>query len=131
MPGGRGKGRGQGRGGGRQRRRHRRGVRGFLQPCLLVLLHRGEAHGYSLLSGLGEFGFDCERLDSSLIYRALRDMEASGLVTSEWGDDSRGPQRRVYSIAPGGELSLTEWMTDLRRTRKEIDSLEAAFQKVE
>jgi len=110
--------------------RRRRGVRGFLQPCLLVMLHRGPAHGYSLLSGLDEFGFDNQNLDPSIIYRALRDMEASGLVISEWGADSLGPQRRVYSITSAGELHLTEWMTDLRRTRQEIDSLETAYAKI-
>ena len=131
MPGGRGQGRGQGRGGGRQRIRRRRGVTSFLQPCLLMMLHRGGAHGYNLTNGLVEFGCDGARLDPSLVYRALRDMEASGLVTSEWDDDSLGPQRRVYNITQDGELHLTEWMTDLRRTRQEIDSLEAAYEKVE
>ena len=83
----------RGRGHGRQRR-----VMSFLQPCLLVMLHHGEAHGYSLLNGLDKFGFDLNWLDSSLVYRALREMEATGLIISEWADESLGPQRRVYHI---------------------------------
>ncbi len=35
----------------------------FLQPCLLTLLQRGEDHGYNLLSGLEEFGFNQDNLD--------------------------------------------------------------------
>jgi PadR family transcriptional regulator PadR len=115
----------RGRGRGRRRR-----VMSFLQPCLLVMLHRGEAHGYSLLNGLDEFGFNLDRLDPSLVYRALHDMEAAKLVTSEWGDESQGPQRRVYRITGEGEQALTQWVADLRRTRQEIDYLLSAFEKV-
>ncbi len=106
-------------------RRRRRRVMGFLVPCLLVLLHREKAHGYSLMSGLGEFGV--ARVDPSLVYRALREMEAAGLVDSEPGTESLGPQRKVYRITTSGEAHLAEWMEDLRRTRQEIDALLAAY----
>jgi PadR family transcriptional regulator PadR len=116
---------GRGRGRGRGRRR----VMNFLKPCLLFTLHQGEAHGYSLLDGLGEFGFDPELLDSSLVYRALRDMEENGWVISRWGEESQGPRRRVYQISPDGEARLGEWITDLRKTREEIDRLLAAYEQ--
>lgn len=123
--------RGRGRGGGRGRGRRRRGrrVRGFLRPCLLVALSRGEGHGYSLLDRLEKFGFDSEQLDSSLVYRALRDMEEAGWVESRWDDESQGPRRRVYRILPAGEVHLKEWIADLRRTRDEIDDLVQAYQE--
>ena len=115
------------RGGGGRRRR----VISFLQPCLLVLLHRGPAHGYNLLSGLGEFRFTPGQSDPSLVYRALREMEAVGLVTSEWDSDSQGPQRRVYQITADGESFLAGWVKDLEGTREEIDALLKAYQDVE
>jgi PadR family transcriptional regulator PadR len=119
--------RGYGHGKGRRRR-----VMSFLQPCLLVMLHRGEAHGYSLLNGLDEFGFSPGQKDPSLLYRALRDMEETGLVTSEWDQDSSlGPQRRVYQITPEGEEYLTDWVADLRRTRQEIDALFMAYEQID
>jgi len=103
----------------------------FLQPCLLLMLARGEAHGYSLLDGIDEFGFNRDRFDPSLVYRALRDMEEAGWVSSRWGEESQGPKRRVYQISPEGEAHLSEWITDLRRTRIEIDALLTAYEKVE
>ena len=120
MPGGRGRG-----------RKRRQRVMSFLQPCLLLMLARGEAHGYSLLNGIDEFGFDRERFDPSLVYRALRDMEEAGWVNSRWGEESQGPKRRVYRILPEGEAHLSEWITDLRRTRIEIDALLTAYEIVE
>lgn len=118
MPGGRGRGRGR-----RQR------VMSFLQPCLLLMLTRGKAHGYSLLDGIDEFGFDRERFDASLIYRALRDMEDFGWVISQWDDESQGPRRRVYKILPDGERRLSDWISDLQRTRDEIDALLSTYKK--
>ena len=116
----------------RGRGRRRRGkIMRFLQPCLLVLLHRGEAHGYSLLSGLDEFDFQSGGKDPSLVYRALREMEELGLVASAWdADSSLGPQRRVYRITPEGEAHLAEWIVDLRRTRDEIDTLVRMYEEV-
>jgi len=122
--------RGCGRDGSRGRGRRRR-VMSFLQPCLLMMLHRGEAHGYNLLNGLDEFGFQPGQKDPSLLYRALREMEEIGLVTSEWDSNSLGPQRRVYQITPAGEEFLKDWISDLRRTRLEIEALIAAYEKVE
>lgn len=116
--------RGHGRGKGRRQR-----VMSFLQPCLLLMLTRKEAHGYSLFDGVDEFGFNLERFDPSLIYRALREMEAGGWVTSHWGEDSQGPKRRIYQILPEGKEFLAEWIIDLRRTRDEIDRLLAAYQQ--
>jgi DNA-binding PadR family transcriptional regulator len=80
------------------------------------------------MNGLDEFGFRPGRKDPSLLYRALREMEEIGLVTSEWHSESLGPQRRVYKITPDGEVYLADWIADLRRTRQEIDSLLLAYE---
>ena len=114
----------RGRGQGRRRRR----VMQFLQPCLLLLLRRGEAHGYALLSKLEHFGFNPERFDPSLVYRALREMEAADWVRSRWDEESQGPRRRVYARTELGEGQLVDWIDDLSRTRKEIDLLLKAYE---
>ncbi len=121
MPGGRGFGRG--RGGGRRKMF-------FLESCLLVLLHREPGYGYSLMDGLKEFGFLAEEMDISILYRALRDLETASLVVSSWSEESLGPQRRVYTITPQGEAALSEWIASLRQRRKEIETLEKAYDAV-
>ena len=103
----------------------------FLQPCLLLMLLRGESHGYNLIDELNEFGFDPERLDPSLIYRALRDLEDSSFATSRWDDDSQGPRRRVYQITADGKDYLKIWVEDLRRTQREIEALLSAYEQLE
>ena len=115
----------QGRGRGRGRRKMF-----FLQSCLLVLLHREPGYGYSLMEDLQKFGFHPDQMDISIIYRALRNLEADGLVSDSWDNSSLGPQRRVYTITPQGEEALTEWIGNLRLRRKEIETLEAAYDAV-
>jgi DNA-binding PadR family transcriptional regulator len=102
---------------------------GFVQPCLLVMLHRNDAHGYNLLSGLGEFGLNPEAYDPSIIYRALREMEEMGWIASYEGEESQGPQRRVYRLTEEGERHLSIWIDDLRRAKREIELLLDAYEK--
>jgi PadR family transcriptional regulator, regulatory protein PadR len=110
-------GRGQRRGRGRHsneaspRRIHR-----FLEPCLLLLLHCNEIHGYELLSGLNPFGFERNPVDLSAVYRMLRTLEDDGLVSSRWDTDSGGPARRLYKITEAGDQYLASWVDDLRET---------------
>ncbi|MEI7849422.1 MAG: PadR family transcriptional regulator, partial [Chloroflexota bacterium] len=92
---------GQGRGNG-QRKMF------FLQSCLMVLLHREPGYGYILMDGLREFGFQIEQMDISILYRALRDMEAAELASGAWDENSLGPQRRVYTSTSRGETALSE-----------------------
>jgi len=113
---------GRGRGG---RGRARRAVR-MLKPALLLLLHYSPAHGYTLLEQLGEFGLG--DMDSSMIYRALRDMEEKGWVTSTWDQEqAQGPPRRVYCLSTVGDEVLAVWAQDLEEARRRIGHLLSAY----
>lgn len=115
--------RGRGRGRGRFRR-----VARMLEPALLLLLHRGPAHGYTLLEQLGEFGL--ENLNPSVVYRVLRDMEAQGWVTSTWDEEkTQGPPRRVYRLTALGDEVLAWCVQELRETRRMVDHLLNAYSR--
>jgi PadR family transcriptional regulator PadR len=124
MHGRHGRGHGRGRGWGRP-------IRGFLEPCLLLVLRRGESHGYDLKDELGPFGMG--NVNPSLVYRALRDMEEEGLVRSEWDTESTaGPARRVYELTQEGRERLHEWADELRHTDRVLHQfLEAVDRAVE
>jgi PadR family transcriptional regulator PadR len=97
----------------------RRPVR-LLEPALLLLLWDNPAHGYPLLDQLGEFGL--AEAAASVVYRALRDMEEKGWVTSTWDEEqTQGPPRRVYHLTPEGHEVLGWWVQELQETRRIID----------
>jgi poly-beta-hydroxybutyrate-responsive repressor len=110
--------------------RQRRGMRLILRPSLLLLLAEKESHGYELFDKLGEFGFDPDCLDSSIIYRDLREMESQGLITSNWDDDSKGPRRRVYQINEDGEQTLQDWVIRLENHQDRIEIIKERFQSL-
>jgi len=93
-----------------------RRIRRFVEPCLLMLLHCNEAHGYELLEGLKDFGFERNPVDSSTVYRILRALEKREFVTSRWDTGGAGPARRLYQITEEGDRYLAWWVEDLRET---------------
>jgi predicted Fe-Mo cluster-binding NifX family protein/DNA-binding PadR family transcriptional regulator len=97
----------------------RRHIRGFLEPCLLLMLHLNDSYGYDLATAISTFGLG--KVDSSLVYRMLRDLETAGLVDSQWEvGSSMGPARRVYRITRAGESHLDDWIRDLRNTDRAL-----------
>ena len=117
------RGRGRGRGWGKLRR-----VVRMLEPTLLLLLHHGPAHGYTLLERLGEYGMG--DLNPSVVYRALRDMESKGWVTSTWDEEkTQGPPRRVYHLTELGDDVLARSSQDLRQARDLIDHLLGVYSR--
>jgi PadR family transcriptional regulator PadR len=114
--------------GGRRRRRRGSGAatyprrtKSFVQPCLLLLLREGEAHGYALIDRLKTVGLADDCLNPSLVYRGLREMEQWGWVTSRWDTEGAGPSRRLYRITPEGEKFLRGWAGEVNEMRSTLD----------
>ena len=98
----------------------------FLEPALLLLLHHGPAHGYTLIEQLRAFGL--EGLHPSVAYRSLRDMDQKGWVTSTWEvDETQGPPRRVYRLTALGNQTLEGYVQDLGQTYGQIGRLMAVY----
>jgi PadR family transcriptional regulator, regulatory protein PadR len=93
-----------------------RRIHRFLEPCILLLVHCNEVHGYELVDGLSPFGFDQNPVDMSTIYRMLRDLEERGFVSSRWDTSHAGPARRMYHLTEKGDRYLAWWVEDLRET---------------
>lgn len=105
----------------------RRAIR-LLEPTLLLLLHHGSVHGYTMIDQLDSFGL--EDVDPSAVYRSLRDMEERGWVVSSWDEkDTQGPPRRVYRLTHLGDEVLEWWVRDVQETAQIIDRLLDEYQR--
>ncbi len=105
----------------RQQGCSRRAVR-ILKPTLLLLLHHGSSHGYTLIDQLEAYGLG--DVNTSVVYRTLRDMEEKEWVASSWNEEqTKGPPRRVYRLTALGNEVLHGWTNDLRETREMIDHI--------
>ena len=101
----------------------------FIEPRILFLLSRGPAHGYDLISRMGDVPLPGPVPDTGAVYRKLREMEAEGLVVSRWDEKGGGPRRRVYRITAKGRGRLDAWAEAIRRRMEILDRfLEAVLE---
>ena len=104
-----------------------RRIQRFLEPCLLLLLHHSETHGYELLDRLEQFGYEQNPVDLSTVYRIMRGLEEQGFVVSRWDTGGNGPARRLYSITEEGGRYLALWVADLRETDRVLHHFLATY----
>lgn len=103
-------------GGGRQPR-----LQGdLLASSLLAFLRNWPAYGYQLVRELSKAGLPA--FDSATVYRTLRQLERSGLVSSFWDTSESGPARRMYSLTRAGETFLNLWLDLLSHYQKILQS---------
>ena len=80
----------------------------LLTTTLLAFLKNWNAYGYQLSQRLVEAGLPA--FDSGTVYRTLRQLERTGLVSSFWDTSESGPARRMYSLTKAGDLFLSGWI---------------------
>lgn len=100
----------------------------YVEACIMVTLGEGPAYGYGLKADLDELGL--AGLDRGRIYRALRAMEAEGLVASHWDTAGRGPARRTYDLTAHGHRRLAAQAVAVRRQRRELSRFLSRYERV-
>lgn len=114
-------------GGGRKRTTSEPRLHGeMLATSLLAFLKGCNAYGYQLSQQLSESGLP--QSDSGTVYRALRQLESSGFVSSFWDTSDQGPARRMYSLTAAGELFLRTWIDALERYHEVLTGALAGFE---
>jgi PadR family transcriptional regulator PadR len=77
------------------------------QSYILLILARGRSYGYEIRQRLqDEFDYERAAADPGALYRLLRELEAAGLIASEWGIAETGPARRYYQLTDAGRAEL-------------------------
>ncbi len=92
----------------------------LLASSLLAFLRNWPAYGYQLLRELSAAGLPA--FDSATVYRTLRQLERSGLVSSFWDTSESGPDRRMYSLTKAGETFLNLWLDVLSHYQNILQS---------
>ncbi len=92
----------------------------MLSNSLLAFLKGCNAYGYQLSQKLAESGMP--QFDSGTVYRTLRQLEKTGLVSSFWDTSESGPARRMYSLTKAGEIFLSGWIEVLQNYQKVLNT---------
>ncbi|MFT4863316.1 MAG: PadR family transcriptional regulator PadR [Pseudohongiellaceae bacterium] len=93
----------------------------MLTAHLLAMLKGWSAYGYELAQRLEDSGIG--KYNKGSIYRLLRQLEDSGMVSSKWDTSKDGPARRIYDLTSSGSMFLENWMTMIKMHQNFISSL--------
>jgi DNA-binding PadR family transcriptional regulator len=100
--------------------------------ALLLVLHRGERHGYALLSEVEELTAGTVRLGPATLYRSLQRMRVDDLVeeiatesvaSADLRADRRAERRRSYRITEAGRAAAA---AEARRLAVMLDAVRRA-----
>src|SRR5271165_3021633 len=92
----------------------------YLMAWLLVMLKDLNLHGYEIMKALRE-NFAVVS-DPGTVYRALRQLERDGYITSWWDSKEQGRARRVYTLTDAGSDALKLWSAALEQYRTNLDA---------
>jgi poly-beta-hydroxybutyrate-responsive repressor len=92
----------------------------YLMAWLLVMLKDLNLHGYEIMKALKE-NFAVVS-DPGTVYRALRQLERDGYITSWWDPKEQGPARRIYTLTDAGSGALKMWSSALEQYRTNLDA---------
>lgn len=101
----------------------------LLASSLLAFLRNWPAYGYQLVRDLTKAGLPA--FDSATVYRKLRQLERSGLVSSFWDTSESGPARRMYSLTKAGEAFLELWLDVLSRYQNVLHSALNSYENLQ
>lgn len=98
----------------------------YLMAWLLVMLADHSLHGYEITKELNE-KFDIVT-DAGTVYRALRQLERDGYISSWWDPKEQGPARRFYALTEAGNAALRMWSEALDQYRTNLETFFALYE---
>ena len=89
----------------------------FVQPIILSILYEGPCHGYVILQKIAKTRlWNSETPDPAGVYRALKDMEDRGLISS-YADPESLTERKLFKLTEEGLECRKSWLKTLRQYR--------------
>lgn len=84
-----------------------------LEAFILLLISRKPLHGGGIINELKTLLPDSWTIDDGHVYRLLRQLEKSGMVSSTWQTESEGAPVRIYMLTEAGVERLRFWRDDI------------------
>ena len=101
----------------------------LLASSLLAFLRNMPTYGYQLAQELTKAGLPA--FDSATVYRTLRQLERTGMVSSFWDTSKSGPARRMYSLTEAGETFLNLWLDVLTHYQNILQSTLNSYENLQ
>jgi PadR family transcriptional regulator PadR len=90
---------------------------GHVDTMLLKVVSMGDCYGYSIAKTLSDLTQRALDIKEATLYAGLRRLEADGLISAYWGDETQGGRRKYYTISERGREALSDNITKWRKTK--------------
>ncbi|PKQ38120.1 MAG: PadR family transcriptional regulator [Actinobacteria bacterium HGW-Actinobacteria-1] len=98
--------------------------KGVVQLLVLQVLSSESLYGYALVKRLEELGEFVA--GEGTVYPVLRRLEADGLLSADWVNDTPGNPRKYYSVTEAGAAFLARTLEEWDRIVTAVHGLRGA-----
>jgi PadR family transcriptional regulator PadR len=81
-------------------------LQGTLDLLILKAVSLGKLHGYGVLLRIQQISGEQLVIQQGSLYPALYRLEASGAISSEWGESDNNRRAKYYSLTAAGRKQL-------------------------
>ena len=83
-------------------------LQGTLGMLVLRTLERSRQHGHGIRQAIGQQSDDLLKVETGSLYPALRRLEQSGWLKSEWGISEANQKAKYYRLTEAGKAQLAQ-----------------------
>ena len=98
-------------------------LRGHTDTVVLSILLKGDNYGYEIHKSIIEKLEGAYEMKEATLYSSYKRLEASGCVTSFWGDETLGSRRKYYRITDRGRELFRQNKADWLKTQMILNKL--------
>lgn len=98
-------------------------LRGNINTIILSALYSGDRYGYDIVNEIEQKSQGQFTIKQPTLYSCLKRLEAQGLVSSYWGEQSNGGRRKYFSLTELGKEVFKQSQDDYEYSRSVIDKL--------
>jgi PadR family transcriptional regulator, regulatory protein PadR len=95
-------------------------LKGILEGCVLGILAREETYGYKIVEMCVRSGFE---VNEATIYPILLRLQKQGYLQIEKRPSQLGPDRKYYSLTPGGQTYLQSFKATWQMMKDTVDQV--------
>lgn len=97
-------------------------LHGHLDALILAVVEDGPLHGYAIIEALRTRSEGALDLPTGTVYPALRRLERTGHLRSDWSNVA-GRDRRTYRLTTGGKQALAAQRGEWREFRDVVSAV--------
>lgn len=101
----------------------------LIQILLLKNIFEKPSYGYEIIENLKKNNVFAHKLKTGTVYTLLRRMEKRGFISSEWLENDKKPNKRVYTITEDGIQFLKIWLEFIIQRKNIINKLTRFYNK--